>query len=347
MQGMVITAPSRTYELHIGAGAVEMLGQELTRLGASGVALVTDTNVEAIHGERVRKIIESAGFSPLCVSFEPGETHKTLATVERLYAAFAEAGLNRKSVVVALGGGIVGDVAGFTAATFMRGMQVVQVPTTLVSQVDSSVGGKTGVNVGAVKNLVGAFWQPSIVLADTDLLATLPERELRAGMGEVAKYFALGATELLPLLSAELTPTALEEIVALCCASKASFVARDELDTGARVALNFGHTFAHAIEAIFDYERYNHGEAVAIGMRLALEVGAKLKITPQTTVSAVTDAMERAGLDTALPIAARELVPLMTGDKKNTSGDITLVLLEEIGKPILHKISPENLENLL
>ena len=347
MQGMIIEAPSRTYELHIGAGAVEMLGETLFRLGASGVALVTDANIAAIHGERVREIIEAAGFSPLCVTIEAGETHKTLATIETLYAQFASAGLNRRSVVVALGGGIVGDVAGFAAATFMRGMPIVQVPTTLVAQVDSSVGGKTGVNVRAVKNLVGAFWQPSEVIADTDMLATLPPRELRAGMGEVAKYFALGATELLPLLSPHPTATELEEIVALCCASKATFVACDELDTGARAALNFGHTFAHAIEAIFDYGRYNHGEAVAIGMRFALEVGATLKITPQSAVDMVADAMARAGIDTALPIAARELVPLMTGDKKNTSGDITLVLLEEIGKPILYKISPEKLESLL
>ncbi|MDR0906621.1 MAG: 3-dehydroquinate synthase [Oscillospiraceae bacterium] len=344
MKTLTVAAESRKYQIHIGAGAVSMLPEVLT---VKHAVIVTDGNIAQMYAARVMELLNDAGIaSTLCV-IPAGEQNKTLATVERLYHEFAAAEMNRRGVVIALGGGITGDIAGFAAATFMRGVQVVQIPTTIVAQVDSSVGGKTGVNLGEGKNLVGAFHQPSAVIADTDFLHTLPEREWRAGLAEVVKCYALGETAIAPLLAPHPTEENLEQLVALCCRLKARYVAEDERDTGARAALNFGHTFAHAIEKYYDYARYNHGEAVAIGMRLALEAGEKLGVTPTSTVLDVRAAIEQAGLDTSLELSPRELVPLMLGDKKNTSANISLVLLQDLGKPIVYEISPRELEELL
>jgi 3-dehydroquinate synthase/3-phosphoshikimate 1-carboxyvinyltransferase len=257
----------------------------------------------------------------------PGEGSKTVANVENLWNAFAAAGLNRESVVIAYGGGVVGDITGFAAAAYMRGVAYIQVATTLVAQIDSSVGGKTAVNLAAGKNLAGAFWQPEAVICDTDFLETLPERELKAGFAEAVKY---------QLITPNAPPEFLrdtERMVEFCVAAKAALVEQDELDTGVRMFLNFGHTFGHAIEKKFNYERFNHGEAVAKGMALALRAGVKLGVTPPMACDAALEIISGAGLDASLDFDARELIPLMSGDKKSNSGGLRLVLLKEIGEP--------------
>ena len=345
MQKITVEAKSRTYDIHIGSGTVSALPKVLAAIGARKVALISDTNVAPLYAPR---ILELLGEIPVTVCVIPaGEANKTLVTVERLYHEFADAEMNRRCAVVALGGGVTGDIAGFAAATFMRGVQVIQVPTTIVAQVDSSVGGKTGVNLGEGKNLVGTFYQPSAVLADTDFLTTLPTREFRAGLAEAAKCYALGEEEILPLLGSRPPSGDTERLIALCCRLKAKYVAHDEQDTGLRAALNFGHTFAHAIEKRFDYRRYNHGEAVAIGMKLALDVGVKLGVTSADAQERVLRAIEAACPQEALDFPAQELIPLMASDKKNKSANISLVLLRELGRPILRELDPQRLAELL
>ena len=345
MQQITVAAKSRTYDIHIGSGTVSALPEIIASIGARKVVLVSDTNVAPLYAPRILDIL---GDTPVTVCVIPaGESNKTLVTVERLYHEFADAEMNRRCVVVALGGGVTGDIAGFAAATFMRGMQVIQVPTTIVAQVDSSVGGKTGVNLGEGKNLVGTFYQPTAVLADTDFLTTLPRREFRAGLAEAAKCYALGEEAILPLLSSRPPSEDIEKLIALCCRLKAKYVAHDEQDTGARAALNFGHTFAHAIEKRFDYKRYNHGEAVAIGIKLALDVGVKLGVTSAEAQDKVIRAVDIACPQEPLDFPARELIPLMASDKKNKSANISLVLLREVGKPVLREINPQKLEELL
>ncbi|MDR0935499.1 MAG: 3-dehydroquinate synthase [Oscillospiraceae bacterium] len=326
-----VNAKSRGYDITIGGDGLAALSAILGELGSGGAVIVTDSNIMKLYGETL-------GDFPV-LALKPGEENKTLAAVERVYHFFTEQNLHRNSVVVALGGGIVGDMTGFAAATYMRGIRYIQMPTTLVACVDSSVGGKTGVNLAEGKNLVGAFWQPSAVIVDASYLKTLPKREYLAGMAEVVKYFALGERKI-----AETTEVS--ELIYLCCKAKAKVVAEDELDTGARMYLNFGHTFGHAIEKYYAYKRYNHGEAVAIGMRLALEVGQALGLTPKAAADEVLELAARNGLDTALEISPRELLPLMLGDKKNSNSNIKLILLRDIGLPVVHEISLKELEGV-
>jgi 3-dehydroquinate synthase len=345
MRTLTVNAPSRAYDVTIGGFAAALLPEVLAKLGHSRAAIVTDLTVNELHGGSVFRALRDAGIDVLLTALPPGEEHKTLASVEWLYHQFTAFELKRNDCVVALGGGVVGDMAGFAAATYMRGVSVVQVPTTLVAQVDSSIGGKTGVNLGEGKNLVGAFHQPSAVLADMEMLGTLPARELRAGLAEVAKYYALGAAELRGLLTADVVD--LEAAVHLCCAAKARYVAEDERDTGARMALNLGHTFAHAIEKYYNYSEYNHGEAVALGLELALAVGERLCVTPHETARDVRELMDALGLNRELDLDARELIPLMAGDKKNTDGDLTLILLSDLGAPVARKLSAAQLAEVL
>ncbi|MDR1065399.1 MAG: 3-dehydroquinate synthase [Oscillospiraceae bacterium] len=343
MKTLTVSAPSRKYEVHIGPGAINLLPDAV---GERTAALVADTNTAKLFSQRALALLRDRR-AFLC-ELPAGEERKTLEAVEMLCRDFVNGGLLRRDCVAALGGGVVGDTAGFAAACYMRGARLIQVPTTLIAMTDSSVGGKTGVNLPEGKNLIGAFYQPERVLIDTDFLKTLPEREMRAGLAEVVKYYALGERGIAPLLrDGGIVPGGEAELIYLCCRAKAELVAQDELDTGARMTLNFGHTFGHAIEKRYNYVRYNHGEAVAIGMRLALETGVKLGITPPETASEIADAADRAGLDTALGAPPRELVMHMTADKKRSGGKISLVLLRGIGEPVIYDISAEELEAAL
>jgi 3-dehydroquinate synthase len=329
---LTVKAASREYGITISGDGLLTLSAVLSELGAGNAVFVTDSNIIKHYGAA----LDNYAVLPLA----PGEENKTLAAVEKIYHFFTEQKLHRNSVVVALGGGIVGDMTGFAAATYMRGIRYVQMPTTLVACVDSSVGGKTGVNLTEGKNLVGAFWQPSAVIIDSSYLKTLPQREYLAGLAEVVKYFALGERKIAGT-------TDINELIYLCCKAKASVVAVDELDTGARMSLNFGHTFGHAIEKYYDYKRYNHGEAVAIGMRLALEAGQAIGLTPKHAADEVFELMTSNGLNTDLEISPRELVPFMLGDKKNSNDNIKLIFLRDIGRPVTHEISPRELGEIL
>jgi 3-dehydroquinate synthase len=334
----------RSYDIVIGRGSLAELGTRIAALrpGASA-AIVTDEQVAQHHLAATISALESAGLRSGRVLVPPGEGSKSYAVFERVCDQLLEARLERNDLVVALGGGVVGDLAGFAAAVVRRGLDYVQVPTTLLAQVDSSVGGKTGVNSRHGKNLVGAFHQPILVIADTSLLDTLPPRIFRAGYAEVAKYGLINDASFFDWLEANWPEIfsggrAREHAIATSCQAKAAIVARDERETGERALLNLGHTFGHALEAAAGFsDRLLHGEAIAIGMTLAFGFSVRLGLAPAPEADRVRRHLAAAGLPTqisqvpgALPGVDR-LLDLMAQDKKVKRGRLTLILARGIG----------------
>ena len=302
--------------------------------------VVTNTTVGRIHLAKLRAALGERNVSE-CI-LPDGEQHKTLQTAASVFDQLVGKKLNRDGIVLALGGGVVGDIAGFAAACYQRGIGYVQLPTTLLAQVDSSVGGKTGVNHSGGKNLIGAFHQPLAVIADTDTLSTLPDRELSAGLAEVIKYGCIADLEFLDWLESNLERLLARDVEALTyaisrsCEIKASVVGEDEREQGRRAILNFGHTFGHAIEAATDYERYLHGEAVALGMVMATDFSRELGLIDAAAQERVDGLVRRAGLPTQAPkVGAARALELMRMDKKVLSGTVRLVLLERLGHAIL------------
>jgi 3-dehydroquinate synthase len=351
MRVVKVPLGDRSYSILIGGGLLQRLGTECLKLNlGQRCAVVTDRNVARHHLRAVQKNLTTAGFNCVSIIVPAGETAKGLATVQRCYDRLAKHRLERKSFIVALGGGVVGDLAGFVAATYLRGIPFVQVPTTLLAQVDSSVGGKVGVNLNAGKNLVGAFYQPRLVLCDLDTLATLPRREFRAGIAEVIKYGIIYDFELfrrverdLPLLL-ERAPKTLAAIVARCCEIKADVVGRDETESGMRQVLNYGHTIGHAIENSVGYGKYLHGEAIAIGQVAAANISASLLRLPLNAVQRIERLVERAGLPTKIKLNAgqmKKLFAAMRLDKKVSDGQIKFVLAKRIGNVVWGQRVPE------
>ncbi len=302
--------------------------------------VVTNTTVAPLYLPALRKALGERRVAE-CV-LPDGEQHKTLQTAGRVFDALVENKLNRDATVLALGGGVVGDIAGFCAACYQRGIGYVQIPTTLLAQVDSSVGGKTGVNHSGGKNLIGAFHQPLAVIADTDTLATLPDRELSAGVAEVIKYGCVSDPLLFDWLERNVgkllarDAAALSHAIAQSCQIKANVVAQDEREQGLRAILNFGHTFGHAIEAATAYKTYLHGEAVALGMLIAVDLSCRLGMIDAAVKARLHDLVARAGLPTDAPkIGAACALELMQMDKKVLSGKLRLVLLEKPGRAIV------------
>jgi 3-dehydroquinate synthase len=340
-----VALEKNAYDICIGDGLIGDFGALIRkRLGesfGSEIALVTDGNVWRRYAEALSASFARAGLAYRTVVLEPGEENKSLTGLGRLYDAFADMGLRRDGLVAAFGGGVVGDMAGFAAATWMRGIRYVQIPTTLLAQVDSGIGGKTAVNTAAGKNLVGAFYQPALVLTDTALLSTLPAREFRSGMAEVIKYGAIRSKRLFERLKGELTPALLRDCVAECCAIKAGIVERDEFDTGERMLLNFGHSFGHAIEKLGGFHRYNHGEAVAMGMVLAAEAGEGLGLTASGSAAGLRGLLSFHGLETDCPYAPAELSAQMGLDKKNSGAAVRLILLATLGEAFAQSFDRE------
>lgn len=344
-----VPLPGREYDIVVGAGAVDGL-PELLR-GRSRVAIVTQSQ-PAIHASRLVSALEAADIAPTLLVIEDGEGAKNLGTIERLCRDFARAGLLRNDAVVALGGGVVGDTAGFAAAVYHRGIAVVQVPTTLLAMVDSAIGGKTGVNLPEGKNLVGAFHQPIGVFADPSVLATLPPREFSAGLGEVVKYAFLGDDDLLGILATDhdavvaREPHAVTRVVARCAAHKARVVVEDEHETsGARATLNLGHTLAHALETAGGYDLL-HGEAVAIGLVFAARLAAALERIDTAAADEQVALIAALGLPVTVPdadqLAAGDLLALMRRDKKSEGG-LTFVLdgtggVQRVDDPPAHAV---------
>jgi 3-dehydroquinate synthase len=332
----------RSYNIKIGAGLLPRLGAECARLGLGRrCAIISDTNVAPYYARAVHHHLAHAGFEPLLLTVPAGETAKSLKTVQYCYHRLALERFERKSFVLALGGGVVGDLAGFVAATYLRGIPFVQVPTTLLAAVDSSVGGKVGVNLPAGKNLVGAFYQPRLVLCDLDTLRTLPLREYRAGLAEVIKYGIISDAALFKRLERDLPallerdPKTLASVVARCCELKAQVVREDETEGGLRAILNFGHTIGHALEAISHYGKFLHGEAISIGQVAAAQLSAQTLGLPQTDVARITALLQRSGLPIRTSLTApqrRKLLDAMRLDKKTSAGQLKFVLARKIGQ---------------
>jgi 3-dehydroquinate synthase len=335
----------RSYDVVVGDGAIAELATVLA--GRARVAIVSQEHVAREHGPSVTVALDAAGARHKLFLVGDGEEHKTFATVEALCRGFTTWGLRRNDAVVALGGGLVGDVAGFAAAVYYRGVVVVQVPTTLLAMVDAAIGGKTAVNLPEGKNLVGAFHQPIAVLADPAVLTTLPEREYRCGLGEVAKYALLGDRELADLVASRgerlvaRDPHVVEEAVARSAAIKARYVEADEEERlGTRAHLNYGHTLAHALETVCGYA-LAHGEAVAIGLVFAAELAGALERIPRREVDRQRAVVESLGLATRVPdnVDAGALLAVMARDKKS-SGGVTFVLAGADGLGVVDDPSP-------
>jgi len=328
----------RHYPIWIGAGALRDAARWRTAIRGNHVLIVTDDNVAPLYLDNVRAALDPLKHA--AVVLPAGENAKTLANVAVVLDALAALGASRDGTVIALGGGVIGDLAGFAAATWMRGVDFLQMPTTLLAMVDSSVGGKTGVNLPAGKNLVGAFHQPRAVVVDTDTLATLPPREYAAGLAEIVKYGAIGDANFFTWLEANAGALnardahALAEAIAASCRHKAGVVARDERELGERALLNFGHTFGHALETEAGYGALLHGEAIAIGMVLAARLSAALGRAPPADTDRLAALLARFDLPTALPADAHAdaLLARMRLDKKNVSGRVRLILWRGIGR---------------
>ncbi|MGU3495287.1 3-dehydroquinate synthase [Xanthobacteraceae bacterium A53D] len=341
---------SRAYDIAIGPGLLADVGARIAALRPGArVAIVTDRNVAQYHLETVEASLDAAGIPHSAIVVEPGEGSKSYAGLQQVTEGLIAARIERRDLVLALGGGVVGDLAGFAASVVRRGLDFVQAPTSLLAQVDSSVGGKTGINSPQGKNLIGAFHQPVLVLADTGALDTLPARELRSGYAEVAKYGLLGDAKLFDWLEGawrEIVTGASERIaaVAASCEAKAAIVARDETETGDRALLNLGHTFGHALEAGAGYsQRLLHGEAVSIGMCLAFAYSARLGLCAGQDVVRAQRHLEAVGLPTRIKDVPGELpdtdglMALIAQDKKVSRGKLTFILTRGIGEAFVAK----------
>ncbi|HTI96770.1 MAG TPA: 3-dehydroquinate synthase [Rudaea sp.] len=338
MRELVVELGARRYPIRIGVGLLADVAPWRALLPGRHVLVVSDEHVAPLYLDRVSAGLHDRTFSSLVLP--AGEARKTLDSAAQIFAALAELQASRDACVIALGGGVIGDLAGFAAACWMRGIAFVQMPTTLLAMVDSSVGGKTGVDLPQGKNLVGAFHQPRAVIADTATLATLPDRELRAGFAEVVKYGALGDAGFFAwlernadaLLARDAGPLA--EAIARCCAQKAAIVARDETERGERALLNFGHTFGHALETTCGYGKLLHGEAVAIGMYLAARLSARSGMSTDADSVHMRDLLARFDLPTAIPAGTDPgaVLAAMRLDKKNASGRLRLILWRGVGR---------------
>jgi 3-dehydroquinate synthase len=338
---IVVGLGDRSYPIVLGHGVLAETGVWLKEVAPPGrCALVTNPTVGALYADTVIRSAAAAGFEPVRIDVPDGEEHKNLASLARIYDGLVDAALERNSPLLALGGGVVGDLAGFAAATYLRGIPYLQLPTTLLAQVDSSVGGKTGIDHPRGKNLIGAFYQPRAVLIDLATLRTLPRRQLLAGFAEVVKYGAILDADLFAFLEQKLAQVlaldtaVLQHVVRRCCELKAQVVERDERESGERAVLNFGHTIGHALESVTGYTRFLHGEAVAIGMVAEARVSAALGLCRPEVVGRLRALLERAGLPVELPadIDREKLAGAIELDKKVRGGKVKFVALEALGR---------------
>jgi 3-dehydroquinate synthase len=342
---------SRSYPITIGSGILLDVGRSIKQLDFSGsIALVSNTTVFPLYGATVSRSLSASGFSCTEIILPDGEEFKTMASAEKICEAMLRARLDRTSVLVALGGGVIGDLAGFAASVYMRGIDFIQVPTTLLAQVDSSVGGKTGVNHPLGKNMIGTFWQPRFVWIDIDTLLSLPRREFVAGVAEIIKYGIIWDQEVFDFLEKNarnvlnLERDPITHIISRSCEIKANIVARDEREGGLRAILNFGHTIGHALETATRYTSFLHGEAVAAGMYVEAEIARLLGIMRSEEVLRIRRLLSAYGLPSAIPedIDLDLFFDSMKLDKKAVSGALRFILPDRIGNVTIHSSVPES-----
>ena len=349
MQTLTVELGDRAYPIHIGPDLLPRTDLITPHLAQKRATIVTNTTVAPLYLERLTAALEAAGVAVAHVVLPDGEAYKTWQTLNLIFDALLTARAERKTTLIALGGGVIGDMTGFAAACYQRGMPFVQIPTTLLSQVDSSVGGKTGINHPLGKNMIGAFYQPRLVLADTDTLKTLPARELSAGLAEIIKYGLIWDADFLGWLEINmnklraLDPAAIGHAIFRSCEIKAQVVAQDEREGGIRAILNLGHTFGHAIETGMGYGNWLHGEAVAAGMIMALRVSAGMGWLSEADVARGRALVEAAGLPSAAPdLGFETYLEYMGHDKKVEAGRMRFVLLKKLGQAVVTAEVPED-----
>jgi 3-dehydroquinate synthase len=354
MRTLNVDLADRSYPIHIGAGLLGQTDLITTHLPQKRAVVITNETVAPLYLDALSRALGERDVSVVAVVIPDGEAHKNWQTLNTIFDALLEHRCERRTAIVALGGGVVGDIAGFAAAVYQRGVPFVQVPTTLLAQVDSAVGGKTAINHALGKNMIGAFYQPRVVLADTDTLHTLPARELAAGLAEVIKYGLIRDRPFFDWLEANLDrllarePAALAHAIEQSCRNKAEMVGLDERETGVRALLNFGHTFGHAIEAGTGFGTWLHGEAVAAGMVLAAQLSQRLGRLGADDVSRTVKLLARAGLPVQAPdLGLERYLDLMGHDKKVEGGRLKFVLLDDIGSAFMGEAPQPALADLL
>jgi 3-dehydroquinate synthase len=342
MQTLTVELGQRAYPIHIGCGLLERAELIVPHLLQKRAVVVTNTTVAPLYLECLTMALQAAGVAVIPVILPDGEAYKNFATLNLIFDALLSHRAERKTTLIALGGGVIGDLTGFAAASYQRGVPFIQVPTTLLSQVDSSVGGKTGINHPLGKNMIGAFYQPQLVLADTDVLNTLPDRELSAGLAEIIKYGLIGDLPFLGWLEANIgklrarDPAALAYAIARSCQDKADVVAADEREAGVRAHLNLGHTFAHAIETGMGYGNWLHGEAVGAGMVMAVDASQRMGWLSAADVTRARALIAAAGLPVTAPdLGFDTYLEYMGHDKKVESGKLRFVLLKQLGQAVV------------
>lgn len=340
MKRLRVNLKDDSYDIIIEKGLLSRAGELIhTVYTGKTIALICDELVFSLYGKRLTDILQKEGFLVSPIVVKQGEESKSVAVLEDVYNELANMGLTRTDLIVAFGGGVVGDLSGFAAATYMRGVPYVQIPTTLLSQVDSSVGGKTGINLSYGKNLVGAFKQPKMVISDCALLDSMDERQWSGGFSEVIKYAAISSFGLFERLCQDNEREMLPDIIYECCDIKRRLVEADVFDKKERMLLNFGHTFGHAIEKLSHYEK-SHGEAVAAGMVLACKTGEALGVTKAGCKEKIEALLEKFKLFTG-PVDIEKLAPMMVLDKKNTGDVLNLILIRDIGESLIYPIKRE------
>lgn len=349
MRKVRVDLGEKSYDIIIGYGIADEIISFVRTSGFSAKGLViTDSNIAPLYADKIKSTLQTAGLSVEIAVIPAGESSKSLAIAEDLYTKAIELGLDRKSPIFALGGGVVGDLAGFVAATYMRGVPFVQLPTSLLAQVDSSVGGKVAVNHSLGKNLIGAFYQPKAVFMDLEMMGSLPQREIYTGLGEIIKYGIIYDADFFKFLEdnqqavLELEPDALTHMIARSCEIKALVVSQDEQEAGLRRILNFGHTIAHTIEKETNYTRYNHGEAVAIGMIGAVDISRQLGFIDEMVALRVRKLIENLHLPvTATGCTVDDMYADIFHDKKTVGGKVNWVLMTKIGEVVCKNDVPE------
>ncbi len=339
MKCLNISLDERSYDIVISRDILSKVGEFISnRLEPSRSIIITHPSVKKFFGEQIKSGLTKAGHYPDIIEIPEGETSKSLQQAELIYNRMLEMKCDRKSVLIALGGGVVGDLTGFIAATYQRGIPFIQIPTTLLSQVDSSVGGKTAVNHPRGKNMIGTFYQPKLVVIDLDTLKTLPIKELRAGLAEVVKYGVIADPELFAFLEnnsekiLSLNPDCLEHIIETSCAIKAQVVERDERESRHRMILNFGHTFGHSIETLTNYTEYLHGEALSIGMVQAALLSVETGLCNEDVPMRITNLLKKLGLPIQAPdLRSKDIIKSMYHDKKSSHNKLRFILAKAIG----------------
>ncbi|MDO4535489.1 MAG: 3-dehydroquinate synthase [Clostridium perfringens] len=353
MRKLKVNLKERSYDILIEKDLKKDFGKLIKDVfNGKKICVITDNNLNSLYGDSIKEVLEEEGFLVNIVSITPGEKSKNFNTVIPIYDKLLDFNLTRSDLIVAFGGGVVGDLAGFIASTFLRGVKFVQIPTSLLAQVDSSVGGKVGIDLPKGKNLVGAFYQPSLVLIDTKMLETLPEKFLNDGMGEVIKYGCIRDRKLFERLNSFKGKTELleniDEIIYTCCDIKRQVVENDEKDTGERMILNFGHTLGHSIEVNYGFESYTHGEGVAIGMYKITKISESLALTKPGEAEKIKSLLVKYDLpfETCKRIDNEEIKKSIFSDKKNLKGSLNVILIKDIGESFIYKTDVSFFDNL-